>query len=550
MKYFISRDSVCSQFIQVTLSIFCEENEWISLQVAAWRPGRYELVNFAKNIRKVKVYKGNVDVGCYKSSKDCWKFTAKEKGSYQVEYEYYCAQMDAGGCWSDDQQLYLNFSNFIFEVIGRDREEIQIEVDFPESYQVATPLKSIPPKIWIAKGYQEAMDSPWIASNKMTHTLYDCLGCRFQLWFIGDIHFSISDLKKVFYEFTKKMITDFGSFPAEDYHFIFQLLPYRHYHGVEHKFSTVITIGQAIDLAFKKNLDELIGVSSHELYHFWNVCRIRPHELLKYDLSKEVYLDSGFILEGITSYMGDIYLLRSGYFTILDYLRVLEKQIQKESDNLGWKNETIVDSSLNLWLDGYIKGIPEDKVNIYNRGSLISLCLDLKLIHEGSGLHLVMKALWEKFGINSRGYLLNDFLEIVKSESQEAYKLINTLLFKKLDMVPILAQILKEFGISLTFEMKENSLLHRFGIRIDEANVVTQIHPESKAFHHLMIGDVVEIERRNEALYKNHTAGAILKINRFNRKLQVSIPEDTGQYFPKIKLSFENISPQLDKWIK
>ena len=51
---------------------------------------------------------------------------------------------------------------------------------------------------------------------------------------------NLSDFKK----FTQTQVDFFGGFfPSSDYHFLIQALPYKHYHGVEHQNSTVITLG-------------------------------------------------------------------------------------------------------------------------------------------------------------------------------------------------------------------------------------------------------------------------------------------------------------------
>ena len=77
---------------------------------------------------------------------------------------------------------------------------------------------------------------------------------------------------------------------------------------------TIITIGPSYDV-FDTLYKELLGVSSHELYHTWNVKSIRPIEMFPYDFSKENYSELGFIYEGVTTYMGDLFLLKSNVFS-------------------------------------------------------------------------------------------------------------------------------------------------------------------------------------------------------------------------------------------
>ncbi len=126
-----------------------------------------------------------------------------------------------------------------------------------------------------------------------------------------------------------------GPFPFDEYHFLLQFLPYKHYHGVEHFNSTVITLGPREEIDNGTLYEQFLGVCSHELFHAWNVCRMRPAKLLPYDFSRENFFETGFIAEGFTTYYGDLFLVRSGVITKDDYLRRLNKYIKRHFDNGG-----------------------------------------------------------------------------------------------------------------------------------------------------------------------------------------------------------------------
>lgn len=554
MEYIIKRSSIPSQFIEINLSIRCERNEWVCLQLPAWRPGRYELANYAQKIRNFSVSDGTNQVDWKKTSKDRWEFEANESGTYSMTYQYYCNQMDAGGCWSDDEQLYLNFSNFCFEVKSREEEAILVSIGLPEHYIVATALPPSGNFTWSADNFQHLMDSPLLAAASLTHCCYQIDGAVFHLWFHGQVHFDASVLVDVFKKFTKKQIDDFGTFPAVDYHFIFQLLPYKHYHGVEHAYSTVITFGPAASLVEKGQIDELIGVSSHELYHFWNVCRIRPKELLPYDLSKETYLDSGLVMEGVTTYFGDIYLLRSGYFNLEEYLEILRVQIQREFDSFGWKSQSIVESSFDLWLDGYKPGIPNKKVSIYNRGALISLCLDLMLLEHGSSLAIVMRQMWEKFGKNRTGYALADFEDLLLEASKGGKELqifLEKIVHGRENLLPYLEHQLSSVGISLQKEPSPDRLTADFGIKINESKEVLDVHPDSPAYQLVMIRDLVEsVEGLEDSSLHGTTKTEItIKLSREGRRLSVKLYAGNAEFFPVFKLQRLTNPSKQARWI-
>lgn len=548
MEYLIYRTNIPSQYIDLQLTLQCTKNETVELQLPAWRPGRYELANYAQKIRFLQVLGNSGDnLKLDKVTKDRWRFSAPEHGSYRIHYQYHASQMDAGGSWSDDQQLYINFINLAFQIVGREQEQIKIRLNVPPDYKLATALPSAEPFVLLAEGFQRLVDSPVIASSELKHDQYRIADHTFHLWFQGEIHFNLDELKSQFANFTKKQIDAFGDFPATDYHFLFQLLPYAHYHGVEHQFSTVITLGPANDLKKKPFMDRLMGVSSHELYHFWNVCRIRPKELLPYDFSKEAYIDSGIVAEGVTTYMGDLFLWKSGYYSDRDYLDVLEKLINREFEQFGWRNQSIVESSWDLWLDGYKPGVPDRKVSIYNRGALLSLCLDLMLLDQKSSLSRVMKIMWENFGQMRLGYGLNDFQTIIAEElknmdATEAF--FTKFVYGQGDLLPFLQDLLETVSVKLSKERRDE-LSTDFGLILDEASTVKSVHPESPAYDQIMIGDVVQKQeiRRNQS--KSHL---VLSIERSSRNLSVELPATDLPYFMKYQLQTRSSPEKLMEW--
>lgn len=531
MKYLIYRKKIPSQFINLELTLECKKGESVQLQLPSWRPGRYELANYAQKLRSMKVFAKDEELVLHKITKDLWHYTALQSGDHLIQYEYHASQMGAGGSWSDDEQLYLNFINFIFQIKGRDDEAIQVQLILPSDYKMATALPMMKNFILEAEGFQHLVDSPVIASATLKHDQFQIGHTIFHLWFQGKVHFDIHQLKEHFKRFTAKQIEAFEDFPASAYHFLFQLLPYKHYHGVEHQFSTVITLGPAKELETKKDLDQLVGVSSHELYHFWNVCRIRPKELLPYDFSKEAYFDSGVVAEGVTTYMGDLFLLKSGYLSLEKYLKKLEKLINREFENFGWKNQSISESSLDLWLDGYKPGIPDRKVNIYNRGALISLCMDLILLEHGSSLSEIMKRMWFNFGKKEIGYTLCDYQMLIGqalNDEKMAENFFHKYVFGKEDLLPLLQAQLESLGILLK-EKERKDLESRFGLITDANGNIISIHPESPAYHHLMIGDTL---LHQEILGNKNNNVLNITVSRKERTMDFSL-KNSGEIYHK-----------------
>ncbi|MBC6368948.1 M61 family metallopeptidase [Algoriphagus sp. AK58] len=542
--YKISCPIPTSQFLAIQFQVENPGETKLELQLPAWRAGRYQLANYAQNIRALKAWDKNQRIlPLTKISKDRW--TIDGQGQITVSYEYWAGKMDAGSAWADDQQVYFNLVNCCFEVIGQEQSPVEVRLDLPEFPVKMSTLRPNGKDVWIADNFEMLADSTILASKGLTNWNYQAGETVFQIWIQGEVHFEKDLFIKRFQDFSEKLIRDFGEFPEPEYHFIFQLLTYPHYHGVEHRKGTVITFGPAEKLTDAAEMEELLGISCHELYHAWNVCRIRPKELLPYDFSKEIYTKAGLILEGVTTYMGDLYLLKSGVYDLPTYLRHFEKLINREANSFGWKNHSILESSFDLWLDGYQPGIPDRKVNIYTHGALLNFCLDIMLLENGSSLSKVMRLMWERFGKPMDGYTLEHFKSIIQKESKmpnQIQEFFCRYVEGNEDVFQVLEEKLGILGLELTKTWSDDFLLHQFGVRTTPQRLITQIHPESSALQFLMIGDEV---LNSEML---HPESIRIQVNRNGRLLGLTISKEKQPFFPIYQIAVKKESSLQIAW--
>jgi predicted metalloprotease with PDZ domain len=202
-----------------------------------------------------------------------------------------------------------------------------------------------------------------------------------------------------------------------------------------------------------------------------------------------------------------------------------------------------------LWLDGYKAGIPDRKVSIYNRGALISFCLDLLLLDHGSSLHEVMKWMWINFGKKEIGYTLHDYQELVGQklkDSKSAEKFFQQFIFGKEDILPLIKTQLASLGISL-LENKKGEMESGFGIVTDSTGTVRALHPESPAYGLLMIGDTIN----QQDIYKTQNIFFLkIKIRRNDRLLEFELENKESIYYKSYTLSPQQSSEKLSQWKK
>ena len=74
IKYLFSYKNAHKHFIDIDLKVKTRGEKSISFQLPAWRPGRYELADFAKNIQKWNAFDENGnEIPFKKITKDLWE---------------------------------------------------------------------------------------------------------------------------------------------------------------------------------------------------------------------------------------------------------------------------------------------------------------------------------------------------------------------------------------------------------------------------------------------------------------------------------------------
>ncbi|MEP7265960.1 MAG: PDZ domain-containing protein, partial [Bacteroidota bacterium] len=277
-------------------------------------------------------------------------------------------------------------------------------------------------------------------------------------------------------------------FPVREYHFLILILPYKFYHGVEHTNSTVLALGPGSALMNEPLYTDLLGVASHELFHAWNVKTIRPADMLPYKYQEENYSRLGWVYEGITTYYGDLFLARSGFFTISSYFEEVNARLQKHFDNYGRFNLSVADSSFDTWLDGYVPGIPNRKTSIYDEGCLIALMLDLFIRKNSSwkySLDDVMKSLYKDFALQNLGYRENDIRLLTEHFSgTDASAIFNNYINGTELYIPFLQELLAEVGCYISITLSKNYFENMFGFRVAPSAagfIVSAVAPGSPA---------------------------------------------------------------------
>ena len=487
IKYNIAFQNPHKHFIDFKLKTSTNGEEKIYFQLPAWRPGRYELGNFSQNIYNWRAADNNGNLLRFKKiNKDKWEVECKEIKEISISYSFYANQLDAGSCYLDEKQLYINPVHCIFYIPERIDEKYEINLDIPSDYIIASSLEKNKNTL-IGNNFDEIAESPIICSNSLQHDLFSLNNINFHLWFQGPCEVNWEKVKKDFLSFTQTQINHFDSFPVDEYHFLFQITPYPSYHGVEHTKNTVILLGPGTEIMNKK-YNSLLHISSHELYHTWNIKAIRPKEMYPYDYSQENYFRTGYVAEGVTTYMGDLMLHKAKVTTWQEFLITQNQNLQRHLMNYGRFNLSVADSGFDSWLDGYKAGSPDRKVSIYADGALCMLMIDLEIINFSNGensLSTVMNELYSDYALKLMGYSEEDFINLCEKYGGNNIKeIFNKHVYGTKDYLPTLEKKLEYVGLQLKEKVNPNLSARYFGfLAVDQENktIIKKVEPNSEA---------------------------------------------------------------------
>lgn len=563
IHYTLSCSNPITHLLELEAIFPCEGRDELQVQLPSWRPGRYELGNFAKNIKTWEAFDNSGKALEFeKVTKDRWKVRCRGLKELVIKYTYYAAELNAGSTFVSTRQWYVNPVNCFLYIPDDQDIPYTVKLNVPENYQLACQLEQPKSHTLYALDTQAIMDAPFISSAELICWKYKVEDVEYSIWILGPQHLDKAKVISNFRAFTQAQVKAFGDFPCKSYQFLFEMPEEVVRHGVEHSASTVIALGPGIEYSHGDGYLELLGISSHELYHTWNIKSIRPQEMMPYDFSKENYSKLGYVAEGVTTYFGDQFLLRSGVFSNREYFNDLGKQVQRHFDNPGRFNMSVADSSFDTWLDGYVRGIPHRKVSIYVEGALIAFISDVRILEATEGkasLDDVMKALYVNFGKQEKGYTEANYLQLLQDVSGVSFADIDQgLIHGTADYSPFLKHAFDWLGISWHREEGEWWETH-LGLQIKHINgipVVWEVWPNSPAMKAGLWRNDVLLKANGielgldwqEQLQMLKGPELELETSKRNHRRNCELITDGKHYFEKHSLSLEKPNVHQIHW--
>lgn len=90
------------------------------MALPAWRPGRYQIQNYARNIRDFRATdQTGRPLPWEKTDKSTWRIQCGAAREVRVSYACYANTLDAGSTLWNDEELYWNGTNLLMYVVGK-----------------------------------------------------------------------------------------------------------------------------------------------------------------------------------------------------------------------------------------------------------------------------------------------------------------------------------------------------------------------------------------------------------------------------------------------
>ena len=382
VRYTVTYNGVTARdrMIQVAMTFDVAGAAPVLLSLPAWTPGAYEISNFAKKLigfspRATRSGVAGDTLHWDKLDFDTWRIQPGAARSLVVGFSYLADSLDNAASWAAPDFVMFNGTNLFLYPEGRPADfAATVAIVTEADWKVVTGMKpsavASMPRSYSASNYHDLVDMPFMVGVfDLDSTRIADRWTRLATYPARSVSpAQRADIWRVLEKVIPPQVAVFGEVPWDTYT-LMQVADssFPSASGLEHQNSHVDVITPlAIGHPFMPSL------YAHEVFHAWNVKRLRPAELWPYRYDRAQPTTLLWVSEGITDYYADLSLVRSGVSTPAGFYETTTGKIQKV-DNLP--PVALEDASLSTWIQPV-----EGSADIYyDKGSLAGLMLDIMI---------------------------------------------------------------------------------------------------------------------------------------------------------------------------
>lgn len=395
--------------LRVTMQFNSTGPSPVLLSMPAWTPGAYEISNFARYVSGFEARAGDDMLRWDKLDHDTWRIASAGSRRVTVAFDVEADTLDNAMAWARPDVAMFNGTTVFLYPEGRGFNfPATVRIDAPASWRVATGMTAAPqPRTYRAPNYHDLVDMPFVVGRlELDSARIADVWVRLATYPVGSVS---GDAREVAWDWLRRMIPPqiavFGETPFREYT-VMQIADssFGGLSGLEHQNSHIDIVNPlAIGNPF------LASLYAHEIFHAWNVKRLRPAELWPYRYDDVMPTPLLWISEGITDYYADLSMVRGG---LIDSSGFFAATAGKIGEVMQTPPIALEDASLSTWIN------PSDGTRYiyYPKGSLAGFALDIMIrdaTDNRASLDDVMRRVYTETFKRGRGFTNADWWRLV-----------------------------------------------------------------------------------------------------------------------------------------
>lgn len=411
--------NVVDDKVMVTVDPGAFRSDEVSFFIPKTVPGTYSADNYGKYIEGFKAldYDGK-DLPFSKADENTWtiaggknldKITYYVNDTYDSEREQEHAVFSpAGTNILKGENYMLNLHGFVGYFGGLKEIPYELTLEAPKGLEASTSMDrrmsqdSTAGDTFFAARYFEVIDNPILYSrpNSETFTIND-ITVTLSVYSPNGVY-KAADLKPRMEKMMGAQKAFLGDIDGtEKYNILLYLSTLGDtdaggFGALEHHTSTVVVLPEQMP---KDQLEQaMVDVVSHEFFHIVTPLSVHSREIQYFDFNNPKMSEHLWMYEGTTEYFANLFQIQQG---LIDATEFYERIMQKINNSQSFDDAmSFTVMSKNILDDPY----KENYANVYEKGALINLALDITLRELSGGekgVLWLMKELSKKYDNNT-----------------------------------------------------------------------------------------------------------------------------------------------------
>lgn len=448
IDYSINLNDRSNDTFKVTINVTNLTKENSVFQFAATAPGTYKIMDIGRFVSNFKAFDVNdeslpvkkISVNQYELSvpKKTVKITYEIAETFDSKIKENTIYLMCGTSIENDHAL-INGQAVFGYFSGKQLTPIRVKIEYPNNWKVGTALKKDNLGRYLAKSYDEIVDSPILlgelslASSKVGNTDIDVF--TFSQNKIVNSSEILSSMEEILIAADKFLY----GLPVDRYTFLY-FFDDKDAGAWEHSYSSEYILKEE---KWEEMEQFVKNTAAHEFFHIITPLNIHSEVIEQFNFVKPVPSKHLWLYEATTEWAANTMLFRSNQTSLEEYFELLHQKI--DASQFYDNNYSLEKLALNSYTD---EG-QERYVNIYHRGAITMGLLDIKLLELSNGkkgLRELVNELIQKYG-PSKPFKEDTFYnEIVKMTNPEV-KIFFDKYIRAAEPLP-LKEIYKKIGVN------------------------------------------------------------------------------------------------------